>query len=133
MRDNRIAMRRPIPERDRQAALDLLRRGQTAVAAARETGVNVNTIRSWKARERIAGAHLRVLPEVDTDVPLPSREELLRRLDQQSRAGRVTATVALLKLTPEEPPAEPPLGELYALADRIRAEVAAEDAEKRPV
>jgi len=95
-------MRRPIPERDREAALEQLRRGRTAVAAAKATGVNVNTIRSWKARERI-GAR----PAIDrsSDTSLPDRLELLRRLDQQSRDGSVTATLALLKLAPPEPTA----------------------------
>jgi hypothetical protein len=49
---------------------------------------------------RVTRTPLRVVP-VDPDAPLPSRDELLRRLDEQSRSGSTRATEILLRaLTP---------------------------------
>jgi hypothetical protein len=42
------------------------------------------------------------IPAVDGSPAPPDRAELLRRLDEQSRNGSVTATIALLKETPPE-------------------------------
>lgn len=86
--------------------IDGIARGLTVVEAAAEAGTTANTVRSWKRRDpgfrrRVAEAKVRSRPTG----PLPTRVELLERLNEQSVGGSTTATLALLRALPGEAPA----------------------------
>jgi transposase-like protein len=92
--------------------LALVRGGETVTSAARRLGIPRPTVHTWKSRDPRSGAALSQamranrtpkLRPIDQDAPLPRRDELLRRLDEQSRDGSTRATELLLRALPEEP------------------------------
>jgi transposase-like protein len=90
-------------DRDRQAVLELLRRGASGVEAAAATGVPVNTVRAWIRRyPEFRTARKPALTAIEGQAGLPDRQELLELLAEQARAGSTTAAVQLLKELPAQ-------------------------------
>jgi hypothetical protein len=96
--------------------------GETGAGACRRPGLSRDTVYSLRWRDpgcaaalARAGARprLRVVP-LDLDVPFPSHDELLRRLNEQSRNSSTRATEPLLRETVASVPSEGP-----ATADRF--------------
>jgi hypothetical protein len=92
--------------------LALVRGGETVTSAARRLGIPRPTVYTWQSRDPGFSAALSEavrtnrtpkLRPIDQDAPLPRRDELLRRLDEQSREGSTRATELLLQALPEEP------------------------------
>jgi hypothetical protein len=97
----------------RDELLTAVRGGATVTIAARRLGIPRATVYSWKARDAEFGEALseavrgqrgvvKLAPD-DRGARPPDREELMRRLDEQSRAGSTRATELLLKALPAEP------------------------------
>ena len=96
--------------------IERLEAGESVARTATAVGVPEPTIRTWAHRGRsdprgrfgrVAAAvdrarRARAVP-VDPAAALPSRAELLRRLERHSAEGSVAATLALLRLLPDEP------------------------------
>jgi transposase-like protein len=97
------------------AALEALAAGASVAEAASAAGVAEQTLRTWIWRGRrdpegrfgrFADAvpprrvKLAALPRAEPGAPLPTRDELLRRLDEQSRKGSTRATELLLRSLP---------------------------------
>jgi transposase-like protein len=115
----------------KESVLRALEDGVSVARIAREAGLPEDTLRAWirrgrrdregrfgpfaEAFDRWRRPRLTVVGSEapsSSDVPLPDRVELLRRLDEQSRNGSTRATELLLREIGAAPPAVDPFAEL---------------------
>lgn len=86
-------------EHPRETVIAGVAQGLTVAEAARRAGTTRNTVNTWRRRDPVFRGRLAAARQHAgyLSSELPTRHELLARLDEHSRAGNLGATMVLFR------------------------------------